>query len=256
MSAEKENAKNSAERLLEDYLYTSDKARMSSMVKGMTESAVAQLSKAMETLRDPSRDIAAQMAEADDAIDALEEQIDHECLYSIAMRQPLRENLRYVYGIMKMIIDIERIGDQSVDIARLLRKYAESGAPARPLPRTDEMEAIGAKCAEMAGDFLKALEDEDEGILKRMGRKHDDVKSVYEDSGTLLFKSLSLPCSAEEHIGVHISLQILWHLKRISDHLINLAEKVHFIATGISPLTLKKRRRAAQYDETRIWSDV
>lgn len=256
MSSKKDKKKTN-ERFLEDYLYTSDKARMLTLVSEMTESAKSLLVKSLKALEERDLHLAQQVAEEDDKIDILEEKIDQECLYSIASRQPLRENLRYVYGIMKIITDLERIGDQSVNLSRQLHSYAENCGLDEPLPKLDEMKIIGQKCVAMADIFLAALKDEDEGILNFMDKKHDEVLVIYLNASTLLLHSLSLHYPEENHIGVYISLEILRHLRRVADHFLNLAERVYFIATGISPLTLKKKRWPKGLSEIvlKSWSD-
>ena len=106
-----ENKKNE-NQVIEAYLYASDKARLKDMVSDMGAKASDALLNAMNALRAFDLELADKVIGNDDVIDELEEQIDQECLYSIAMRQPMREDLRFVYVVMKIITDLERIGDQ------------------------------------------------------------------------------------------------------------------------------------------------
>lgn len=62
-------------------------------------------------------ELAEKVVEGDDEVDAMESQIDHECLRSISMRQPVREELRFIFAVLKTITDLECIGDQAVNIA-------------------------------------------------------------------------------------------------------------------------------------------
>ena len=116
----------SKEHNLETYLYASDKARMKVLVTQMTDFARESLVRAVKALNALDLKTAGSVIADDDRIDDLEEQIDQECLYSIAMRQPMREDLRFVYAVMKIITDLERIGDQAVNISIRLQKYVES----------------------------------------------------------------------------------------------------------------------------------
>ena len=120
------NKKNvTGERTLENYLYTSDKARMYALVCDMMNEACRNLERAVKALEESDLALADQVIQNDEKVDELEERIDQECLYSIAMRQPLREDLRYVYAVMKIVIDVERIGDQAVNLALRLKGYID-----------------------------------------------------------------------------------------------------------------------------------
>lgn len=241
--AKKINREN-GERSIENYLYSSDKARMISLVADMTARAKKALTESIDVWGTLDVDRAQQIIEADDVIDDLEEQIDQECLYSIAMRQPVREDLRFVYAVMKIITDIERIADQSVNLSMSVINYVHgySGTVnSTPPEKLGEIREAGEKCAEMADIFLKAFEEEDEQVIIVMKERRSDVVKLCRHSIRLLMESIIAGTSRDAPASIFIVIDVFRHLKRIADHLINLAEKVYFIATGISPSTLKKQ---------------
>ncbi len=236
------------ERSIENYLYASDKLRMYALVTEMMNAATTTLKNSITALEKVDLDAAEKIIAADNVINELEEQIDEECLYSIAMRQPLREDLRYVYAVMKIITDIERIGDQAVNLQICLKSYAEKYHGRGPLPKIEEIKKIGLQCSEMAEDFLTALQNEDAEVLARVHRSHAETVSICDRSLDDLMCRLDSAQPDETPAGIFQTVDMFRHLKRVADHLMNLAEKVYFIATGISPLTLKKGMRQNDAD--------
>lgn len=238
MSAKKNE---SSERNLENYLYFSDKARIYTLVQQMTLNAREALSKAIAALCSLDLIEGENVIDGDDAIDELEEQIDQECLYSIAMRQPMREDLRYVYAVMKIITDIERIGDQAVNVVERLKTYVNDYHGRAPLPKIDDLLDVSHQCSDMIDDFLVALEKEDGNVLDVIHKKRCETVRICRKCTDLLMQRLYSPYLSETPAEIFIVIDIFRHLKRVTDHLMNLGEKVYFIATGISPLTLKKQ---------------
>ncbi|MGN0838559.1 MAG: phosphate signaling complex PhoU family protein [Pyramidobacter sp.] len=231
-----------SERTLENYLYTSDKARMYTLVCEMMEGACSNLKKAIQALDTLDLRLADQVIDDDDKVDELEEQVDQECLYSIAMRQPLREDLRYVYAVMKIVIDIERNGDQAVNLALRLKGYVNDYKGTMPMPKIEIIDQLGEKYDAASADFLESLKNEDGGFLDRMRVIHDETVKICNTASDLLMHRLTSPYLTDQPTTIFVTVDIFRHLKRVSDHLINLAEKVYFIATGISPLTQNKQK--------------
>ncbi|MDO5115338.1 MAG: phosphate signaling complex protein PhoU [Synergistaceae bacterium] len=231
--------KKSKEQELEAYLYASDKARLVEMVTEMGERASSALKEALSALKKQDVTLAQRVIEGDDVIDELEEQIDQECLYSIAMRQPMREDLRFVYAVMKIITDIERIGDQAVNIS--LRLVKLTPADRRDFPMLDDIDEMAEHNMTMLKEALDAFIREDASIIASTRAHRKKVHQIRDGAVEKLMKNSSPTTPQDITTGkLFASMWILRHLSRISDHVLNLAEKVAFIATGVSPLTMKK----------------
>lgn len=242
-----ENKKN-GEGEIEAYLYASDKARLKEMVSTMGAKAAGSLESAMRALRDFDLGLAAQVIKDDDVIDELEEQIDQECLYSIAMRQPMREDLRFVYVVMKLITDLERIGDQAVNVALRLQKLAAID-PAKDCPMMKEINEMADLDMKMLKAALDAFIKEDPSIVEPTRKFRRKVHVMRDEAVEELMRN-SAPTNPQDLTTgkLFASMWILRHLSRISDHALNLAEKIAFIATGISPLTMKKKGKKEAAD--------
>ena len=159
-----ENKKNE-NQVIEAYLYASDKARLKDMVSDMGAKACDALLNAMNALRAFDLELADKVIGNDDVIDELEEQIDQECLYSIAMRQPMREDLRFVYVVMKIITDLERIGDQAVNVALRLQKLAAID-PNKDCLMMNEIDEMAELDMTMLKAALDAFIKEDPSIVE------------------------------------------------------------------------------------------
>ena len=90
---------------VESLLYSADRAKILEMVKKMGAMASDAFSKAIKALENRDDVMANAVIKDDDDIDDLEALIDDECLSSIAMRQPVREDLRFVFAVLKIITD-------------------------------------------------------------------------------------------------------------------------------------------------------
>jgi len=241
-------SENKKEREPEAYLYASDKARLVAMVKEMADFAAESLQKAVDALSSRNMELARAVIEEDDRIDTMEEEIDQECLYSIAMRQPMREDLRFVYAVMKIITDIERIGDQAVNIAmRMLSLFDETGGKACLCPMLRQIKEMDEGNRAMLEEIVMAFVNEDENIIYSIESKRKELRQIGKTAISDLIKDPSLVDEKTEspRAAIFIAMLILHHMGRVSDHCLNLAEKVYFIVTGISPMTHKLQERAA-----------
>lgn len=238
MAAQEREIRN--ENRVQSYLYSSDKTRLTGFVSEMVESALSSIEKAVYSLSNLDLEMAKQVIEEDDLIDEKEEQIDQECLYSIAMRQPVREDLRFVYAVMKIIVDLERIGDQSVNIAMSVLDLPEGILfPEEIIPF---VESMADENIMMIKEVMEAFVGDDETVICSAREQRRRVKTIKKSAFLKLDELLDSvrDSDSEKQRLFCMVILILRHLSRISDHALNLAERVSFIATGISPLTLKR----------------
>lgn len=248
MVTQENNKRN--EHDVEAYLYASDKARLMTLVKEMAKKAGVSLEKAVTAMQNFNHVMAQSVIDEDDAIDEMEEKIDQECLYSIAMRQPVREDLRFVYAVMKIIVDLERIGDQAVNIAMNVKRLpGKFGFPTTLLPymlKMSEEDNI------MLAEVVQALTREDDTIVCSTKTRRRKVRDIRDDAlANLSTLSASEAGEGNDRIIVLLLVMLTFrHLSRISDHILNLAERVSFIATGISPLILKRKAKDEKKDKS------
>ena len=235
--------------LTEKYLYASDKERLVNLVKEMAEEALKSVVTAVESLSEADGSKARNVIKRDDIIDELEEKIDQECLYSIAMRQPMREDLRFVYAVTKIITDLERIGDQGVNIAECSLKLLKSEKVKESLyflenkPALKEILSMCSQIEAMFNNLITAFISEDENIAHEVMT----MCSKYHETGDKAVNGL-LVYASKKNLSkiIDIFTNVLWivrYLARVGDHMMNVAERVCFIVTGVTPEFLKKKHK-------------
>lgn len=186
--------------------------------------------RAVRALEERDDSLADRVIREDDAIDDMEAAIDQECLSSIAMRQPVREDLRFVFAVLKIITDLERIGDQGVYIAN--KAQASEPVPAVEAPGGHPQERDIA--TEMVDDSLRAFEGSDIALAEAICMRDDELDALYEAIFDELIEILGRNAEGDQATAERAA-GLLWiarHLARIGDHATNVAERVYFMVVG------------------------
>lgn len=165
---------------------------------------------------------------ADRQIDEKERDIETLCIKLILQQQPVAGDLRTVSAALKMISDMERIGDQASDIAEIAHYVAKSGLESETHIK-DMAEATIKMVSESIESFVKMDQD-----IARMVIEHDNwVDELFDKVKAELIKSIVAGQSnAEALIDL---LMIAKYFERIGDHAENIAEWVIYSITGKHP---------------------
>jgi phosphate transport system protein len=189
----------------------------------MADHAVAE---AMQALAD--RDIARAEAviAADDAIDDMDLSIEAECIRLLAVQHPLARDLRLVSTGLKIITDLERIGDHAVDIAKVARKIARmpSTGPLADLPRM----ATGVR--KMLKTGLDAFVRHDLMLVKEAIQADDEMDDLFHSMRDDLHRVMQE--NPDLVVEASYTLFAAHYLERMADHAVNIAERVYFAETG------------------------
>ena len=190
---------------------------------GLAEAAIGLSVKAL-VKRDA--EIARQVIASDDAINMLEIEIDEVCLRTMARYQPEAKDLRFLAMALKINNDLERMGDQAVNIAeRTLELLKEPLLkPLIDIPRMAEV------AQQMVKDSLDAFVRHDVELAKAVCQRDDEVDK-YDDQ---IFREL-LTYMMEDHKVITRSVNLILvsrHLERIADHATNIAEDVIYLTEG------------------------
>lgn len=194
-----------------------DVLRMGSIV----EVAIGQSLAALEKL---SEEEARDVISADARIDALELEIDEQCLDLLALRQPMAYDLRFITMAMKITTDLERMADLAVDIAQ--RVVELSGKPhLKPLIDIPLLAGLARNMTKMSIDaFVKEDADSAKSVIL-MDREADNLRNLVQ--AELIDEYISKdPSSSRQAIPL---LLIARHLERICDHATNIAEDVIYM---------------------------
>lgn len=171
-------------------------------------------------------DLARRTIEADHEINRLEVEVDGFCLSILARRQPVASDLRFLTSTLKLVTDLERIGDLAVNICERTVDLAMD-PPQRSYPNLVRMaEAVQG----MVHDALDAFVATDPAKAQWVIEQDRMVDSLYMH----LFHEV-LVVMMEDRSAIHRGMgvqSIAKHLERIGDHATNLAEQVVFLAKG------------------------
>jgi len=217
-------------KTVESYLFASDKERVIERVTAMGQNTVSALENSMEAFVNCDEALVKKIIVGDSEINSTDEEIDLECLRSIAMRQPVRDELRFIFAVLKITTDLERIGDHAVNIAR----QAE-GLGKRANTEADSMLAdMCGVAAAMLRDALLAVKTSDGSSSEEIWRRDDQLDIMYE---RLILKLTNLAASHKTKDPdvmriIFAQMMVARDLERVGDHCTNIAERVYFMDKG------------------------
>ena len=188
----------------------------------LCEAAIAQSAKA---LLEGNAALAEGVAEIKEQINHKEREIESLCLKLLLQQQPVARDLRAVSAALKMITDMERIGDQSADIAEIV-----SMANVSALGEMIYIHDMAVAVIQMVTESIDAFVKEDV-VLAEAVVAHDDVVDGYFDRiKQTLIRRFSQP-ETDGEAAVDL-LMIAKYFERIGDHAVNIAQWVLFSITG------------------------
>lgn len=184
--------------------------------------------KSLEALMKNDTSEAEKLISEDRIIDDLEKTIETKCLSLILRQQPVARDLRTVTAAIKVITDMERIGDQASDIAELSLRFVN--APMISLAAN--LPEMVTKASEMVHLAVKSYVNKDLALASDVIKSDDIVDALFDKVKADLISLLSTTDGAE-HVDEAIDLiMIAKYLERIGDHAVNIAEWTQFCSTG------------------------
>ncbi len=162
----------------------------------------------------------------DQPIDAMELEIDDQCIRLLALQHPIARDLRFVASSMKITIDLERMGDIAVNIAKKTKQLA--GMPQlKPLIDLPRMADLSQS---MVKDSLNAFVRGDEQLAMDVCARDEEVNQLQDQ----IYQEL-LTCMTEDSGSVPQAMQLIFisrHIERLADHATNIAEGVVYFSEG------------------------
>src|SRR6056297_2917015 len=184
------------------------------------------LDMAIKSLLEQDFQLAQKVVDLEEEIDLKEIKLEEKCLELIALQQPTAGDLRRVIAIIKMLNDLERIGDLCENIADVVMKIGKEKF-IKPLVDTPKMADITKEMIKLSLDcFVK----EDINLAYKVYKMDDIVDDLYRDIYTDLLFELSKDVGKMAQV-VNL-LFIGRYLERIADHSTNICEHVNYIVTG------------------------
>lgn len=194
----------------------------------MGELCEVAITKATEAILEGKEEQAREVILADEEIDQAEKDIERLCLKLLLQQQPVARDLRRISAALKMITDMERIGDQTSDIAEIII----SSEWEKMDENLDKLTAMATGVSKMVRNSVTAYVEKDLELARTV-MKDDDEIDVYFDE--IRDQMIQLIREADSRDGRKIFdlIMVTKYLERIGDHATNIAEWVEFSITGV-----------------------
>lgn len=188
------------------------------------------LEKALAGLVNRDIDLSRQVIDSDREINAMECEVDNLSLRLLALDQPVAMDLRFIVSCMRMVVDLERIGDEAVNIAEqaMLLSQGQPGAVFKDLA------ALGAQVTEMYRMAVQAFRDQD----SELARKVCAADSLADDLNMKVLKTC-MDIGGEDACVAGLdkairTVMVSRSLERVGDLATNIAEGAIFVIKGVS----------------------
>ena len=206
--------------------FDTELANLNNQLIGMGTLVESAIKNAVEIIANNSAELLDKAREQEELINTSERKIQNHCIRLLLHQAPVAHDLREVSSALKMITDLERIGDQAIDIAEV-SQYIKSRNNVINVTHIDEMANQASKMVTLAIDaFVK----KDFDLAKKVGESDDVIDELFdkvkEETVEIIQRDKAL---GEQAIDL---MMIAKYLERIGDHAVNIAEWVAFSITG------------------------
>jgi phosphate transport system protein len=209
--------------------FDEDITRLRGLIAEMGGLAEVAIQEAMQALVSGDEELAAAIVKRDKKLDRLESEVDELAVRVIALRAPLADDLREIIAALKIAGVVERIGDYAKNIAKRVGRI-EGRHRFEPLTL---LPAMGEVAVQMVHDVLTAFAARDPVMAREVIATDDKVDAFYDS----IFRNL-VSHMVENPATISSAAQLLFiarNIERIGDHATNVAEMVHYAATGKYP---------------------
>lgn len=159
-------------------------------------------------------------------IDHLERDIEQDCLKILLMEHPVASDFREVSAALKMITDLERIGDQARDIAEIALQFGDEAY----IKKLEHIPMMADAAISMVKDSVHAYINRDLALATALDKRDDSVDMMFETVKNDLIDLIKLDAAnADQAI---LLMMVAKYIERIADHAVNIGEWVEYAVTG------------------------
>lgn len=187
------------------------------------------IEKCVKALVERNFELAKQVNEDHQRIDKMEREIEHSCLRLLLMEHPVASDFHEVSAVLKMLTDLERIGDQALDIAEITTQFRDD----QYVKNLEHIQQMATIVIQMVKEGVQAYVDRDLALARSLEETDDLVDDLFSKvmaELTALIKED--PDNAEQAIML---MMITKYLERIGDHAVNIGDWVVFAITTNRP---------------------
>ncbi len=183
------------------------------------------LDKSMKALVNQDIDLAKAAIKDDKVINKLRENIKTSSIELIVLRQPVAKDLRYVYALDKICIELERVGDYVKNISRDQIEIGDNY-----IENIDDLVRISIVCKNMISDCKVAISKKNTKLSYDIGARDEEIDNLYK---ALVAKTIEEMKNHPEKIEQNVRvLFIARYLERIGDHIVNVCENLIYAVDG------------------------
>jgi phosphate transport system protein len=209
-----------------DKSYGADLEELRSKLLTLGGKVEAEIAQSMRALMERDSKLAEEVVGSDREVNLLELEVDESCRRLLALRQPAASDLRFITTALKIVVDLERIGDLAVNIAERAIDLNQS-PPLRPV---HDLTRLAQLCQAQLRKALDAFVDADVEKAQTVIKDDDLLDALYHN---LLNELLALMMEDPRNIRRANSLLfVAKHLERLGDHATNVAEMVVYMVRG------------------------
>ncbi|NUR05625.1 MAG: phosphate signaling complex protein PhoU [Nocardioidaceae bacterium] len=192
----------------------------------MTHEVQEAVSLATQALLTADAEIAEKVISDDAAIDEARERVEAKSFELLALQQPVASDLRMLVAALRMVADLERMGDLSVHVAKVARlRVPQAAVPQEMVPTIERMAQVAEK---MVGTVAGIIADRDVDGARKLEEDDEEMDQLRRSSFRLM---LSDSWSHGVEPAVDIALLGRYY-ERIADHAVSLARRVVYLVTG------------------------
>ncbi|MCL2277390.1 MAG: phosphate signaling complex protein PhoU [Treponema sp.] len=215
-------------------IFNDELDRLRQDILSMATKVEENLGKALAALRTRNVDLAAQVRESDQAVNALQYRIEDDAAILIATQQPVARDLREMVTIFKLTSSIERIGDHAVHLAKAAKKIVKKGSsPYRAQEHLEKMAETGQMMIRAA---ISAFLAKDSKAAREAAGMDNIIDSEHEQLTKNVLKYMKKNPDIAQSTGAAKAAYQLLHtsnqLERLGDHITNICEAVIYMAEG------------------------
>lgn len=203
--------------------YHRDLKELKNLAKDQANRGAEAIEKSVTALRDYNMDLAKEVIKNDQEMDDQSQKIENLCMELLALQQPMAKDLRRIIGILKIGIDLERIGDLAVDVARVTTQ-SQNKVHITKLEYIPHMAEI---CKKMLEGSMEALMNSDADMARQVTKWDYEIDGLYVKART---KILKIIIERPEVITEATALLLVnRHMERIGDHICNICETIVYM---------------------------
>jgi len=192
----------------------------------MTHDVQVAVARSTQALLTADAEIAEQVISDDAALDAARERVERKSFELLALQQPVASDLRMLVAGLRMVADLERMGDLSVHVAKVARlRVPEVAVPAELSPTIERMASVAEKMVGTAAGIIAARDVEGARQLEEDDEEMDQLRR----SSFRLMLDDSWPHGVEAAVDIALLGR---YYERIADHAVSLARRVVYLVTG------------------------